>query len=139
MVLPRRQSLARPSPLLGWRKRRARRSRSPFLPPVSPVLSLGTVICNCCGDCCINWTSLKHGSNKFAAPSRFRAAVEVDECNSCELCLDRCYFEAMSTDDDSGVVVIDQENCMGCGLCQVVCPTDAIHMELVRSEDFVPA
>jgi Pyruvate/2-oxoacid:ferredoxin oxidoreductase delta subunit/predicted transcriptional regulator len=101
--------------------------------------SLGTVICNCCGDCCINWTSLKHGSNKFAAPSRFRAAVEADECNSCELCLDRCYFEAMSTDDDSGVVVIDQENCMGCGLCQVVCPTDAISMELVRSEDFVPA
>jgi Pyruvate/2-oxoacid:ferredoxin oxidoreductase delta subunit/predicted transcriptional regulator len=101
--------------------------------------SLGLVICNCCGDCCINWTSLKYGSNKFAAPSRFRALVEAEECNSCELCLDRCYFEALSMDDDSGLAVIDDENCMGCGLCQVICPTDAISMELVRPEEFVPA
>jgi Pyruvate/2-oxoacid:ferredoxin oxidoreductase delta subunit/predicted transcriptional regulator len=101
--------------------------------------SLGLVICNCCGDCCINWTSLKYGTNKFAAPSRFRASVEAEECNSCELCLDRCYFEAMSMDDGRDAAAVDQEKCMGCGLCQVVCPTDAIHMELARSEDFVPA
>jgi len=101
--------------------------------------SLGMVICNCCGDCCINWTSLKYGANKFAAPSRFRASVAADECNSCELCLDRCYFGALAVDDDSGVAVVDQENCMGCGLCKVVCPTDAISMELARPEDFVPA
>ena len=101
--------------------------------------SLGMVICNCCGDCCINWTSLKYGANKFAAPSRFRASVAADECNACELCLDRCYFDALAVDDDSGVAVVDQENCMGCGLCTIVCPTDAISMELARSEDFVPA
>jgi Pyruvate/2-oxoacid:ferredoxin oxidoreductase delta subunit/predicted transcriptional regulator len=101
--------------------------------------SLGLVICNCCGDCCINWTSLKYGSNKFAAPSRFRAAVDAEECNSCELCLDRCYFEAMSMDAESDLAVVDQENCMGCGLCQVICPTDAISMELARPEAFVPA
>jgi Pyruvate/2-oxoacid:ferredoxin oxidoreductase delta subunit/predicted transcriptional regulator len=101
--------------------------------------SLGLVICNCCGDCCINWTSLKYGTNKFAAPSRFRATVADEECNSCELCLDRCYFEAMSVDDDRGTAAVDREKCMGCGLCQVVCPTNAIHMELARSEDFVPA
>jgi Pyruvate/2-oxoacid:ferredoxin oxidoreductase delta subunit/predicted transcriptional regulator len=101
--------------------------------------SLGMVICNCCGDCCINWTSLKYGANKFAAPSRFRATVAADECNACELCLDRCYFDALAVDDDSGVAVVDQENCMGCGLCTVVCPTDAISMELARPEDFVPA
>jgi Pyruvate/2-oxoacid:ferredoxin oxidoreductase delta subunit/predicted transcriptional regulator len=101
--------------------------------------SLGMVICNCCGDCCINWTSLKYGANKFAAPSRFRATVAADECNACELCLDRCYFDALAVDDDSGVAVVDQENCMGCGLCAVVCPTDAISMELARPEDFVPA
>jgi Pyruvate/2-oxoacid:ferredoxin oxidoreductase delta subunit len=28
---------------------------------------------------------------------------------------------------------------MGCGLCQVVCPTEAIGMELTRDEAFVPA
>jgi Pyruvate/2-oxoacid:ferredoxin oxidoreductase delta subunit/predicted transcriptional regulator len=101
--------------------------------------SLGLVICNCCGDCCINWTSIKYGSKKFAAPSRFRALVDAEECNSCALCLDRCYFEAMSLEDDSGLAVVDRENCMGCGLCQVVCPTDAIAMEVARPEEFVPA
>ncbi len=100
--------------------------------------SLGLVICNCCGDCCINWTSLKYGTNKFAAPSRFRATVAAEECNSCEMCLDRCYFEALSVDEDQGTAAVDREKCMGCGLCQVVCPTDAIHLELARSEDFVP-
>ncbi len=101
--------------------------------------SLGLVICNCCGDCCINWTSLKYGSKKFAAPSRFRASVDAEECNSCALCLDRCYFEALSLEDESGLAVVDRENCMGCGLCQVVCPTDAIAMEVARPEEFVPA
>ncbi len=101
--------------------------------------SLGLVICNCCGDCCINWTSIKYGAKKFAAPSRFRASVDAEECNSCAFCLDRCYFEALRLEDESGVAVVDRENCMGCGLCQVVCPTDAIAMEVARPEEFVPA
>jgi Pyruvate/2-oxoacid:ferredoxin oxidoreductase delta subunit/predicted transcriptional regulator len=101
--------------------------------------SLGMVICNCCGDCCINWTSIKYGSNKFAAPSRFRASVDAEECNSCALCLDRCYFDALSLEDESELAVVNRENCMGCGLCQVVCPTDAIAMEVARPEEFVPA
>ena len=99
---------------------------------------LGMVICNCCGDCCINWTSLKQGSRKFAAPSRYRATVVEDDCDSCEVCIDRCYFDALAMNDDA-VAVVNEENCMGCGLCQVVCPTDAIAMELTRDEDFVPA
>jgi ferredoxin len=37
------------------------------------------------------------------------------------------------------VASVNQENCMGCGLCQVVCPTEAIAMELTRDEDLVPA
>ena len=101
--------------------------------------SLGMVICNCCGDCCINWTSLKQGSRKFAAPSRYRATITDDDCNSCELCIERCYFDALAMDGDSGLAVVNEENCMGCGLCQVVCPTEAIEMDLARSEDFVPA
>jgi NAD-dependent dihydropyrimidine dehydrogenase PreA subunit/predicted transcriptional regulator len=99
---------------------------------------LGMVICNCCGDCCINWTSLKHGSRKFAAPSRYRATVTDDDCNGCEVCIERCYFDALAMNDDA-IAVINEENCMGCGLCQVACPTEAIAMELTRDEEFVPA
>jgi formate hydrogenlyase subunit 6/NADH:ubiquinone oxidoreductase subunit I/predicted transcriptional regulator len=98
----------------------------------------GTVICNCCSDCCINWPSIRTGLGKFAAPSRFRAALDVDDCTGCALCVEACFFDAVSMDDDD-LAAINEENCMGCGLCQVVCPTDAISMEVARPEDFVPA
>ena len=59
---------------------------------------VGHVICNCCSDCCLNWTSLRHGAGKFAAPSRFRAFVQAEECSGCGMCIDRCFFEALSMD-----------------------------------------
>ena len=101
--------------------------------------ALGTVICNCCADCCMNWTSLKSGLGKFCAPSRFRALVEAEACNGCEECLDRCFFDALSMGNGGDVAAVDGGKCMGCGLCQVVCPTDAITMQVVRPEEFVPA
>jgi Pyruvate/2-oxoacid:ferredoxin oxidoreductase delta subunit len=101
--------------------------------------SLGHVICNCCDDCCINWASLKTGLGKFVAPSRFRASVEEEDCNGCELCLERCFFDSLKMDEEDGVAVIDAEKCMGCGSCQIVCPTEAIRMEVARAEDFIPA
>ena len=36
------------------------------------------------------------------------------------------------------LAVVEPDNCMGCGLCQVVCPTDAILMQEARPEEFVP-
>ena len=100
--------------------------------------ALGHVICNCCSDCCINWPSVRPDRGKFVAPSRYRAWVDPDECIGCDLCLDRCYFDAMSMDGDRELAVVDEQNCMGCGLCQVVCPTDAIIMQEVRPAAFVP-
>jgi Pyruvate/2-oxoacid:ferredoxin oxidoreductase delta subunit/predicted transcriptional regulator len=100
--------------------------------------ALGHVICNCCSDCCINWPSVRDDLGKFAAPSRYRACVDPEECIGCELCLERCYFKAMRMEEDDELAVVDAENCMGCGLCQVVCPTDAIVMEVERAEEFVP-
>lgn len=100
--------------------------------------ALGHVICNCCSDCCINWPSVRPDRGKFVAPSRYRASVDPEECIGCDLCLDRCYFDAMSMDGERELAVVDEENCMGCGLCQVVCPTDAIIMQEVRPAAFVP-
>jgi Pyruvate/2-oxoacid:ferredoxin oxidoreductase delta subunit/predicted transcriptional regulator len=100
--------------------------------------AVGHVICNCCSDCCINWTSIRDGLGKFVAPSRFRAAVVDDDCTGCELCVDRCYFDAMHMADDGGLAAVNEENCLGCGLCQVVCATDAIRMDEVRPRDFIP-
>ncbi len=100
---------------------------------------VGHVICNCCSDCCINWTSIREGLGKFIVPSRFRATIQADDCTGCELCVERCYFDAMHMGDDDGLAAVNEENCLGCGLCQVVCATEAIHMNEVRPQEFIPA
>ena len=100
---------------------------------------MGHVICNCCRDCCINWASIRTGLGKFCAPSRFRAVVDADDCNGCELCIDRCFFDALHMNDTNELALIDAHKCMGCGVCLVVCPTAAIGLEAQRAEEFVPA
>jgi Pyruvate/2-oxoacid:ferredoxin oxidoreductase delta subunit/predicted transcriptional regulator len=101
--------------------------------------SSGQVICNCCSDCCVNWASIRAGTGKLVAPSRFRAVVDKDECNGCEECVPRCFFEAIGAANGGSLVAVNAEKCMGCGVCQVVCPLDAIHLHAVRPEEFVPA
>jgi len=98
----------------------------------------GHVICNCCSDCCINWTSLRTGKNKFINPSRFRAEIDEDECTGCELCLERCYFDAMHMLEDKTVVAVHEDKCLGCGLCQIVCLPEAISMDEIRAQEYVP-
>lgn len=100
---------------------------------------VGTVICNCCSDCCIYWTSIREGLGKFIAPSRFLAVVNEDECTGCELCIERCYFDAMHMVDGGGRAAVHAEKCLGCGLCQVVCTMQSISMEEVRPPTFIPA
>ena len=97
---------------------------------------VGHVICNCCRDCCLNWAVMK-GAKKWVAPSRFEAVVDVDLCNGCESCVDRCFFDALSMNED--LAAVDPAKCLGCGVCTVVCPTEALKLKEVRSADFVPA
>lgn len=97
--------------------------------------NVGHVICNCCSDCCLNWSVMK-GPKKWVAPSRFEAVVDETLCSSCETCLDRCFFDAISMSDQAAFV--DSEKCLGCGVCTVVCPTEALKLKQVRPEAFVP-
>lgn len=97
---------------------------------------VGHVICNCCDDCCLNWAIMK-GPKKWVAPSRFEAVVDNDLCVGCEACLDRCFFDALSMQDD--LAIVDPEKCLGCGVCTVVCPSDALKLKEKRPADFVPA
>ncbi len=98
--------------------------------------TVGHVICNCCKDCCLNW-SVMTGSKKWVAPSRFEAVVETDLCSGCQECIERCFFDALCMEDDHAAVNV--EKCLGCGVCTVVCPTEALKLKTVRGADFVPA
>jgi heterodisulfide reductase subunit A-like polyferredoxin len=101
------------------------------------------VICNCCGCCCQFLPVLIEQGIRVVAPSRFQAEIDLDSCNGCELCLDRCYVGSIEMAPRNGgenelVAQVDPETCLGCGLCKVICPTDAIMMDEVRPSDFVP-
>ena len=56
-----------------------------------------------------------------------RAAVAVDSCQGCRLCVEACRFEAISPSED-GSVVVDDIACEGCRVCRAVCPEDAISL-----------
>lgn len=97
--------------------------------------TVGHVICNCCSDCCLNWAVMK-GPKKWVSPSRFEAVVDTDLCSGCESCIERCFFDALAMVDDYAAV--NGEHCLGCGVCTVVCPTEALKLTVVRGTDFVP-
>jgi len=106
----------------------------------SNARSIGKVICNCCEDCCMNWPLARGGGKKnFVLPSRFKAVVDAELCSSCETCVERCVFDAVSMDGNGDTAVIDPDKCWGCGVCLVTCPVEALSLKETRPEDFVPA
>ena len=50
------------------------------------------------------------------------ATIDSEKCIRCELCVENCRFDAIK--DFS----IDPVHCEGCGVCEFVCPNDAIIM-----------
>ena len=70
-----------------------------------------------------------------------RAIVIEDSCigSGCELCIQRCHFEALSlgeTDrvvgDFFGVAVLNEKKCTGCRLCEEACGWSAIYVDPPR-------
>lgn len=94
-------------------------------------------ICNCCPCCCLNMPILIKEGLRVVDPSRFQAVVDQDLCTACGTCLERCYFGALQTNEEKKTFVRG-EKCLGCGLCRVVCPVEAISLQAVRPEEFVP-
>ncbi len=93
------------------------------------------IICNCCGDCCMNWRL--PNPHKFVAPSRFKALVNTEECIGCQACLERCMFNAIVMEGDEPKARIT-EKCFGCGVCTVSCPAEAISMKDIRPPEEIP-
>ena len=51
------------------------------------------------------------------------ASVDKDICTDCKKCCEHCRFDAI--DEDINII---KGSCEGCGVCEYVCPVDAVQM-----------
>ena len=91
-------------------------------------------ICFCCPCCCI---AMRLARNATAAerhrfhPAGWTAVPDRTKCVGCKQCLEGpngCPVEAISFGED-GKVQIDQEHCVGCGICKARCNFDVIKIK----------
>lgn len=97
------------------------------------------VICCCCECCC----SILRGMTRFedknqncVAKSNYVSKVDRDLCKACELCIERCPFDAITLVDEKANVT--QKKCYGCGVCAVTCPTEAIRLYREERNEMYP-
>ncbi len=84
-------------------------------------------ICLCCGCCCLVLRNIKrHPKPASLISSPFVAAVNLDTCEGCGDCVDRCQMEALELGDRT--VALNLDRCIGCGLCITACPTESLVM-----------
>lgn len=110
------------------------------------VSILGTnTLCSCCDDCCIFLLPMAEAKvpwTSWYAKSRFEAQNDVAACDGCQDCLERCQFDALTMEKVAGhkklKAVVSPENCMGCGVCVLVCEPQSLRMALVRPPEHIP-
>ena len=55
-----------------------------------------------------------------------------NKCTGCEVCIDKCPFDALSMEENKAVV--DHDSCTLCGICVKACEYDAIELEKEEKE-----
>jgi len=93
-------------------------------------------ICHCCGCCC----NVLLGVTRFGYPniivtSNYIAESDPEECGQCMTCSENCPVQAITIDDKTSLPIIAKDLCLGCGVCALDCPTEA--MKLVKREQRV--
>jgi len=92
------------------------------------------VVCFCCGCCC----SVTRGLTRWEHPNAFARSNFVartsEECTACGNCVDRCFFSAISLPEGAERAQVDENKCMGCGVCTVTCSTDSLRLERLDRE-----
>ena len=101
------------------------------------AISGSTVICLCCGCCCSQVRGRTRWDNPNAIlPSNFVPQAGED-CVGCGTCTERCFFNALSVDEETDHVVVAPEKCIGCGVCTLACPQEALKLHRYdRSKPF---
>ncbi|MDY6844599.1 MAG: 4Fe-4S binding protein [Thermodesulfobacteriota bacterium] len=87
-----------------------------------------TLICLCCECCC----SQVRGRTRWDNPSSLLPSNFIphanEACTMCGACVDRCFFGALTLDEEAGKVVANSQECIGCGVCTIKCPQEALKL-----------
>jgi electron transport complex protein RnfB len=101
--------------------------------------------CQCCRDCCMIYVPVDQAGlpiHIIWEKSRYEAYVNQDTCSGCQVCVDRCLFDAIEMKRPEGSkkykAVVDPEKCFGCGVCVVGCKSGALKMKAVRPPEHIP-
>lgn len=91
-------------------------------------------ICFCCPCCCIAVRLARNATEKERHrfhPAGWTAVPDLTKCTGCKQCVSGkhgCPVEAISFGED-GKVIINQEHCVGCGICKSKCHLDVIKIK----------
>jgi len=76
-------------------------------------------------------SSLVTPEEALNATTEASAAVDYNACTVCNKCIEPCTQAATAAISlRDGKILIDEQRCIGCGLCIAVCPFEAIEMKL---------
>ena len=104
-------------------------------------------ICMCCPCCCDLLSGYVKNVTGWGNPyqtmkTNFEPKTDREECNLCEICVKKCPVNARwhhwphKPDLSDDFIFLEDERCLGCGVCAHLCPQEAITM--VRVRDFIP-
>jgi len=85
-------------------------------------------ICNCCADCCGQWSSITVNLSNYVSQ------VNQELCVGCGTCVEKCPTGSLELNDEGKSQKVG-ERCIGCGICAAFCPENAI--SLVENERVV--
>jgi ferredoxin len=101
-------------------------------------------ICNCCTCSCLVLRGLVEFDNpRSFSKSNFVPQWYLENCNNCDLCIDICPVDALRFTDTPGEhvsadeqdqLVVNEERCIGCGLCASNCDPEALMLVKVRED-----
>jgi NAD-dependent dihydropyrimidine dehydrogenase PreA subunit len=97
-------------------------------------------VCNCCSCCCGLMRLLTEYHTPYGlVRSNWVAAIDEDLCETCGVCAnERCPVEAIEETDGGDYLVLG-DRCIGCGVCVITCPTEAMSMSpRPESEHTIP-
>ena len=87
---------------------------------------------NCERICFIRQSNLRldEGPNIWVRIDLDRRSISTSTCRQCDspLCLAACPVRALERDHETGAVVVNQQLCLGCGLCVTACPVGGIRL-----------